>query len=177
MTDINEIERLSAVYAEAMTALSQDVIVLDKSLRTVKEKALPGIKRAVQRAASAKTNLLAAVADSAELFQKPRTKVLHGVKVGIGKSKGKVVMADEELVIKRIRKLLPEEQAELLIRVKERVHKPGVYDLSVDDLKRLGIDIIGTGDQPVAKLMDSDIEKVINALLGDDSEEDDDAES
>lgn len=54
-----------------------------------------------------------------------------------------------------------------MIRTTKSVHKPGVYDLTVADLKRLGITIVGDGDELVVKLAGSDIEKLVDALLDD----------
>lgn len=165
MSDIETIETEALTYANAMNALATEVNALQIAIDDAKRRRLPAIKRLVERAAHSKGRLYKAIAESRALFERPRTQVLHGVKVGYTKAKGKVEIDDEAAVIKRIRRLLPEDQAELLIRTEEHVHKPAVYDLSVDDLKRLGIEVTGSGDQVVIKLLDSDIEKIVDALL------------
>lgn len=168
---LNEIESLARAYADAYAQLGDDVAVLENSIREIKRKMLPRIKRAAEQAAEAKLSLTAAVEASPALFTKPRTRLLHGIKVGFTKQKGTVELGDEAAVIRRIRKLLPEDQAELLIRTEESVHKPSVYDLSVDDLKRLGISITNDSDRVVVKVADSDIEKMVDALLKDEDAE------
>ena len=166
MADIKELEKLCATYAYTVGDLDAGVQALQAAMRTLKQKHLPALKRSAESAAKARTALKDALGESRELFAgKRRSVVLHGVKVGFKKDKGKVEMSDEAAVIARIRKLLPANQAELLIRVEESVHKPAVYDLSVEDLKRLGIEIKDTGDQPVMKLVNSDVEKLVDALL------------
>lgn len=169
MNKQNDIEQLSADYATAMTDLAYEMGVLESAVRALKAKYLPGIKRDAARAAAVKAKLKARIEESPEQFIKPRTLLFHGVKVGFAKSKGTVSWSDEDAVIRRIRERLPKDQVELLIRSKENVHKPAVYDLVAADLKRLGIEITDAGDQVVIKLTDSDIEKIVDALLKDEA--------
>lgn len=164
---MRDIESLSADYAGAIEDLARAVTVLDSAIRTIKAKSLPGIKRAAAKAAAAKAKLKERVDASESLFARPRTRTFHGVKVGFAKNKGSIKWRDEAAVIRRIKKLLPDNQVELLIRTKENVHKQAVYDLSASDLKRLGIQITGAGDQVVIKLMGLDIEKLVDAMLED----------
>ena len=53
----------------------------------------------------------------------------------------------------------------MLIRRTERVHKPGVYDLSAGDLKRLGIQIEADADAPFIKDIEVPIDKLIAGLM------------
>ena len=76
-----------------------------------------------------------------------------------------VTFADEAATINRIRQQLPTAQAELLIKRTEKVHKPGVYDLTAADLKRLGITIDADSDEVVIKPIDGEIDKLVDALL------------
>lgn len=167
MTDLKDIETLTREYADHYQQLAADVEVLETAIRTTKKKMLPSIKRAAARAAAAKEQLKTAIEAAPQLFEKPRTRLFHGIKVGITKKKGRVEWDDEAKVIERIERLLPKDQVELLIRTDKSVHKPGVYDLTVADLKRLGITIVGDGDETVVKVADSDIEKMVDALLDD----------
>ena len=170
MTTLKDIETLTREYADSYQNLASDVEALEAAIRTFKKKSLPGIKRAAGRAAEAKGKLKAAIEASPALFEKPRTRLFHGVKVGIGKKKGRVEWDDEAKVVSRIEKLLPEDQAELLIRTDKSVHKPGVYDLTAADLKRLGITIVGDGDEVVVKVAGSEIEKMVDALFKDEAD-------
>ncbi|MCR6497388.1 hypothetical protein LJB71_14990 [Thermomonas sp. S9] len=74
-------------------------------------------------------------------------------------------------MIERIRRLLPAEQAALLIRVREAVHKPAVYDLTAGDLKRLGIRIEDDCDVVVVKDVAGELDRMLERLLADLSEE------
>ncbi len=165
MKTLEQIERLAEEYAEHRRELAAHLDRLQLELDEVKRRHLPRLRDLAADAAIAGGDLKAAVEESPELFTRPRTRVLHGIKVGFTKGKGKVVWDDEARVIERIRKLLPESQAELLIRVRESVHKPGLYDLTTADLKRLGVRIEDTGDAVVCKPVDSEIDKLVAQLV------------
>lgn len=162
-----QIEAKIKDYAAAAEALAGAKDACEEEIRAVKRKRLPLLRRLADTLHSARDALAAAIEASPEQFVKPRTITLHGVRVGFVKFKGRIEWDDEAAVIARVRKLLPADQAELLIRVKESVHKPGVYDLTAGDLKRLGIRIEGDGDEVVIKDALSDLDRLIEAWLKD----------
>lgn len=163
--DIQTIDTLTAAYATARSALADEVARLQEELEAAKRKRLAAIRARVKAVADRHAELSAALEDASELFKKPRTRTLHGVKVGYQKQPGKVVIDDEEAVIKRIRAQLPEAQADLLIRTRESVDKNAVADLSVADLKRLGIRVTDDSDAIVIKPTDGEVDKLVDALL------------
>lgn len=165
MPTLTEIETLAQRYAESYRQLEAAVQTLEDGARALKRKALPVIRRLAEESASHKSAVLAAITDSRVLFKKPRARLLAGVKVGLQKRRGQVVIDDEEATIRRIRELLPKDQAALVIRVRESVHKPAVYDLTGGDLKRLGIKIDTDTDEAIAKIAGADIESMVDALL------------
>lgn len=165
MTTMNEIEEKTRRYADARDLLAARVQLLHEEIEAARRKAMPAIRKALAAAAEAHDQLHAAVDAAPGLFQRPKTITFAGIRVGFTKQRGKVVIEDEEAVIARIRKLLPEEQAELLIRRREAVHKPAVYDLTAGDLKRLGITVTDDEDAVVIKPVDSEVDKLVAALL------------
>lgn len=172
MTTLSSIETLTGVYANERASLAQLVMRLEDSIETLKRAQIDGIKQALARTTGAQAKLHSAIAENPELFTKPKTLIISGIKVGYIKQKGKVEFDDEAAVIGRIRKLLPKEQAELLIRVREGVHKPAVYDLTAGDLKRLGIRVVDDGEAIVIKPVDDQLDKLLSALLADAMRED-----
>lgn len=171
MNMMQEIEQFAAIYATERDALAALVTDMNDAIEQVKRTHLAAIKQAVQKARQAQADLKAAIEDGKALFDKPRTRTLHGVKVGIIKQRGTVEFDDEAKVIARIRAKLPRDQAELLIRVRESVHKPGVYDLTAGDLKSLGIRITADCDAVVIKSVDSEVDKLVSALLAEEAQE------
>lgn len=167
MGAMEQIESKTKVYADKRAALSALVGDLHTEIETAKRKYITAIKQAVAEAADAYSELHAAIDESRELFDRPRTKTLYGVKVGIQKQRGEVVIDDEERTIELIRKQLPDTQVELLIRTRRYVHKPSCYDLTAADLKRLAIKIENDSDKVIIKPTDGEVDKLVNALLKD----------
>lgn len=168
-----EIEISAKVYAQARGELTDKVAELNEEIEALKRKRMPVIRRKVQVAIEAREELVALVDSGRDLFQRPRTRTFHGIKVGLAKARGKVSWDDAAAVIARIRKLLPD-QAELLIKVTETPRKKALVDLPGADLKRLGVTVAEAGDEVVVKATDTEIDKMVDALLGvasDDGEE------
>lgn len=160
------IETACAEYRDRRDRLRALAADANDAIEAVKRAHLPALRAALAGVAEAESALRDAVQVSpGELWRRSRTRVIHGVKVGWAKARGKVAFDDERKVIDRIRKLLPAEQAALLIRVREAVHKPGVYDLTAGDLRRLGITVEDDCDQVVIRDLASELDRALEALL------------
>lgn len=164
MTTMNDIQARTKAFADARSKLAELVTVLNDGLEQLKRDSLPGIRRAIERAAEKHAELKALLDDSADLFVKPRTVVLHGVKVGFEKGKGRIEFEDAAQVIKLIRRHLPD-QADVLIATKELPVKTALAQLSVKELKAIGCTVDDAGDVVVIRPVDSDVDKLVTALL------------
>jgi hypothetical protein len=164
MATMFEIDRKTQDYSAAHQVLRDRMQELDEQITAIKKKLLPGIRRAVEVASEKKYALKDMIEDSSELFEKPKTRILHGVKVGFQKGKGKLDWDDDELVVKLIKKNFPE-QADMLIKTTEKPRKDGLNGLDVKDLRKIGVTAEDTGDQVVIKPTDSEIDKLVDALL------------
>ena len=170
MTDLKDIETLTREYADEYQELAADVEALESQIRALKKKALPGIKRAAERAAVAKEKLKAAIEAAPQLFEKPRTRLFHGVKVGLNKAVGTIEWSDADRVRTLIERHMPE-KLDVLCKVTYRPLKAAIAQLPAADIKRIGCTIVETGDQVVVKIADSDIEKLVDALFKDEESE------
>lgn len=170
MATLKEIESLTKTYADRRGALAGTVGGLNDELEQVKRKYLARIRREVAAAKDAEANLRSAIEGSPELFTKPRTVTVHGVKVGFQKGKGKVVFEDADQVLKLIKKHLGD-QAELLIVTEEKPNKDAIAQLPAADVKRIACSVVGTGDQVVIKDAAGEVDKLVAALLKEDAEE------
>jgi len=166
MTTLNDIERLTLTYKAARDQLAGRVDALQDEIERIKRRAMPGIKNAVARTKEAEHSLATAIEGAPELFKRPRTVIFNGVKVGLAKGKGEIRYQDADQVLKLIRKHLPD-QADVLIAIKETPVKKALTQLSAAELKRIGVTIRETGDMVVIKPTDSEVDKVVNALLKD----------
>jgi hypothetical protein len=166
MTTLNDIEARAKAYAEQRARLAELVTALDDGLKALKKDHLPGIKRALARAAEKHAELQALIEDAPGLFVKPRTVILHGVKIGYAKAKGVIEVADRARTVALIKRLFPD-QAETLLIVDEKPNKTALAQLQVADLKRLGCTVSDSGDVIVIKAVDSEVDRMVDALLAD----------
>lgn len=175
---LGDIEGHAKNYRGARDLLADRVRQLQDQMEQARRAAEPLIRSALQTAKAAEAELSAAIASNPQHFRKPKTHVFHGVRIGFEKGKGKVQIGDPTKTIALIRKHLDEDQAELLIKVKESPIKSAIAQLAASDLKRIGVEVTDTGEVVVVRPVDSELDKMLDALLKTesvDAEEGDDA--
>lgn len=168
--DLETIEQLAGEYSRRREELSQIVSNMEQDIARIKREYKKVLSVNIAKTAEAHDKLQASIEEGRDLFQKPKSRKFHNIKVGLQKQKGKVVISDEEKTIKRIEDLLPEDQAELLIRITKSVDKQACYNLVAGDLKRLGIQIQDDVDEVLIKPLD--VNKIIDALIRDAGKDD-----
>jgi hypothetical protein len=176
MATLGDIERLTKEYAEWRRDLSEAVLVAEYEIAAIKRRHVVAIKRKVEAVAERQAQLKAAIEASPELFKKPRTMIIDGVKIGFMKEKGKISWDDKDQVVRLIKKHCPE-QADVLIKTVEKPIRDALQQLPAADLKRIGVTIGETGDVVVIKSTDNEIDKLVEALLKGDSKDDADEEA
>lgn len=164
MSTMNEIETRAKAFSEARTKLAEFVAELQAGIDALKRDHLPRVKRALNRAAQLQTELQGLVADAPDSFVKPRTVILHGIKVGFEKGKGAIDFEDADKVVELIEKKLPE-LFDTLVQTTKKPLKTALKNLSVKDLKSIGCTVEETGDQVVVRAVDRDVDKLVTALL------------
>lgn len=170
MTPIEEIQSAAKKYAESREALTEIVAVVNQQLQLVYAEHMKDIRKAVGAVAERGAPLRALIEAHPELFEKPRTQVFHGIKVGFRKGTGGFDWEDESRVVALIKKHFPE-LADVLILVTEKPSKEGLETIDVSDLKRIGVTVENTGDVVVIKPTDSNVDKTVKALLKNSPEE------
>jgi hypothetical protein len=163
MNDLTPIQQHCRLFADAREALSDVVTLLNDQIEALKRKHLADIKRLVARAAERHAALKAGIEAAPELFEKPRTHVFHGIKVGYQKGKGGIEISDEQFTLQRIKDL--HGCSGDYLRVIEKPNKDALAQLPAADLKRLGCTIVDTGDQVVIRPTDTAVDKLVTALL------------
>lgn len=167
---LTDIEELAKVLSTARATLNERVITLQDELTAARNRKLPGIKSAVSATKEAESKLEQAIIAAPGLFTDPRTIVVHGLKVGFAKGRGKIEWADEATVVAKIKKLFPD-QAALLIKTVESVRKKALGALKTDDVKRVGCTVREAGDHVYIAPVDDNVEKLVKRLLKEDTEE------
>lgn len=170
MASMAQIEDAAKRYSAARGILADICGAFNLDLAEAKRRYVGKLKKAVALAKEREAELSGMLEQSAELFVKPKTVVFHGVKVGFQKAKGKLEFDDADQVLKLIRKHFPE-QADILINTQETPAKKALEQLSAAELKRLGITVVESGDQVLIKDTTSEVDKMVEALLKDESED------
>jgi anion-transporting ArsA/GET3 family ATPase len=170
MEDFAEIEKFAKDYATNLNALRTLLDNLNTEVEAITKRKMSGIRIAVIKVKEAKEILREAIDSVRSLFAKPKTRIMHGVKIGLAKGRGKIKWDDKDQVIKLIRKHFPE-QAEILIKTEEEPVRDALNNLSTADLRKLGIIVSDSDDKVVIKSVDSNVDKMVAALLKDDSED------
>ena len=163
--DLTAIEKLTERYADERALLDSLVMELQGTLENVKNARLPKIRKAVAATAASLAHLREALADAPELFDKPKTQIFHGIRVGYRKGKGEVEWNDEALVVARIKEHFGNVGSKAYLVVTERPSKDALKELEPADLRKLGARIEGDGEEVYVKETDGEAEKVVNALL------------
>jgi isocitrate dehydrogenase len=164
MATISEISKAAKEFSDTRKVLRDRVDVLEEGIRALKKRYLPGIRSAVENAKEKQATLHAAIEVSPEHFESPRTTILFGIKFGIEKQKGKIEWDDKGTVVKLIKKYFPDAW-ETYVKVKEDPMKKTLATLSSAELKKLGIQVTETGDAVVIRPADSEVDKLVDALL------------
>ncbi len=168
MATLKEIEELTGKYADARGILCQRVDALERKLYDAKERYLPAIKTALSMTKEVEARLRAAIEESAAIFERPRTQVFHGVKVGYMKSKGSIEWEDADTVVRLIFRHFGD-RADVLTRTTVVPNRQTLAELPAADLKKLGVSVTNDADAVVIKPVDGEVERIVNALLKDES--------
>ena len=161
------IEAAARQFAADRLELCTVVTNLNTSIEALKRHTIPQIKRRVAVAAESHAALEALVDKGRHLFIQPRTVVFHGIKVGLQKGRGGIEWDDDAKVVGLIEKHFTRAQADLLIKTTKKPIKKAIEDLGIADLKKIGCRIEETGDSIIIKPTDSQVDKLVTALLKD----------
>ena len=164
--EIGTIDIAARDYAAAHDKLTDRIRQLEKERSEITRRHLAVIRRLAGDVAEEYAYLKECVEGHPELFEKPRTMIVHGVRVGYRKQPGSITWDSEELVIKRIKNAYPDaaEQA-IFINRKEVPVKGALQTLSAADLKKLGVTVTADCDKIVIESTDSDVDKLVAVLL------------
>lgn len=163
-TTMQQIQEKTAKYAARREALVGALMALREEQSTLERKHYPRLRRLTVQLREMHAELTSLLQAAPELFVKPRSVIVQGIKVGYQKGKGKIDWEDDARVVKLIRRHFPD-QADVLIKTTEKPAKDGLALLAVDELKRLGVTVEDTGDVVFVKPIDTDVDKALKALM------------
>ncbi len=165
---LRAIDELALAHSARRKILLGVLQQLDRDIEALKKKHAKNLARCVELAAETECALRQAVAAVPEAFAKPKTLVLHGIKVGYRKGPGGLDWEDDEDLVRKIERLFPDDdEAARYLIVKKKPSAEALEDLDATTLKRLGVVVVDTGEQVVVKPVESEVEKLVKALLKD----------
>lgn len=164
MSSIENIENLTRSYATARSHLGELLGALEADIIALRRRRIRGIRAALAKAQDAQAAVVKEVSAHPELFVKPRSITVDGIRVGIQKGKGAIEWDDDALVCKLIRRHLADE-AELLIKVTEKPIKGALKNLTVSELRKIGCTVQESGDEVFLKPQDSELDKLMKRIL------------
>lgn len=167
MAEIRDAAQALANVAQklALTAKAQEAELV-AAVTPIAERYRPALDDIAQEQADLLQRLETLVEANPQLFRKPRSIVIDGVRAGYRKEDDVIDWSDEAAVITRIRALLPE-QAQTLIRSSESLVIDAVAQLDAPVLQKLGIRRIAGADKSFVKIGDSDMDRLVKALVAD----------
>lgn len=160
---LREIETATHHYAGKRDDLRAIAGRCKAEVDVIRERYRTEIRAAAADAAVAHDGLVALIGVNRAVFDKPRTRLFSGIKVGLRKTPGRIEFADAKRVLELIRKKLPE-LVERLIRTKEEPNREQIKELEPKQLAAIGASLIATGDEVVVDHASDEIDKLIDAL-------------
>lgn len=134
---INMAEQLGNTSSKMKTLID----AMDSEVNAIRMTYLRKIMPISQEYGDRKQKLEAQIKEHPELFKKPRTVEINGVKFGMKKSSNGLFIEDTDKTLLKIRNLFPEKRKQL-IKVTESVITSALRDLTSAELEALGVDII-----------------------------------
>jgi len=165
-TDWDDLDRLTKAYADRRAVLAGRLTALEQALEAVKRQHLKDVKRHVALTAECELDLRNAIDAAPALFDKPKTRILHGIKIGYRKGVGGLDWDDDADVVAKIEKYFDDlEEAERYLIVKKKPSAEALEALDASTLKKFGVVVVETGEQVIVKAVESDVEKLVKLLL------------
>lgn len=172
MPTITEIRAAAQCLADARRESTTRATALEHALaqaaQPIYQEHRAGIDAAAADEAEAYAELLALVETSPGEFKRPRSLVVDGVKTGYRKEQDSLDFDSEDAVITRILCLEDfDELARALIRTERRLNIEALEALDAGQKRQLGIRTVSGADQPFISFADTDVEKLVKAILAD----------
>lgn len=152
--------RLVAVIQEHIRSEVRRIVLAERQ----------NLRRRVAELDVAREDLAAAIQDHQDLFARPRTHSVEGVKFGLRRAQGKLLVGDPARTVALIRQHLPERD-DLLV-VTERPARRGIRELHPRTLQRIGVTLLPDTEEVVITSATDDLDKLVKVFRVSDDEED-----
>lgn len=163
---LQQITAAARLVSDGINILRERIDARKAEVEAIDRRKLPGIRSAAAHLAEARATLAALIEAHPDAFEKPRTMTISGIKLGLQKQKGKIVIPDKERTVAAIRRHLPD-RADDLVRTKEEPITSALNNLTVAELKKIGCIVTEDTDAILIKSTADALDKIVAALLAD----------
>lgn len=167
---LSELDGLAMNYSKSREKLGEIQTNYEAEVRAIQRRYRISIRNQLIKAVNIQQELKGCIEKHKATFEKPRTRTMHGIKIGYRKQKGKMKWDNPDKVVGRIEKLFPQ-KADLLIDTKKVPSKQALELLDAKDLKKLGVSVVADTDEVVIKDAATELDKLIEQLLETQEEE------
>lgn len=164
------IETACLKHSEARDVLRDEIQGFQDEQEQIRRRRHKSLRDALRRYRETRQRLERNLDKCPHLFKKPKTRILHGLRVGYMKRKGKTIIKHPATTIAAIKAKFKDRVSDL-ISTKETVSKTALAQLTGVDLKRIGVEVTADTDVVVIKGTDSELDKLIKVLTEDDFED------
>lgn len=162
--DMAAIEALTTAYAEEHAALAALLREREEAVTAAARPYLDPIRASASACVAARASLDRAISARPDLFSKPKTLVIDGIRVGRRKAKGRIEIADVDATVRLIKRHLADQVGTLLKTVETPI-KAALSALSARDLKRIGVQVTADSEETVIAATDREVDQLVAALL------------
>jgi hypothetical protein len=157
-------ETLGTAHAASEAVAAALRTELEAATRPIYQRFVQALDKTAADKSVAYAELMQLLDASPQLFVKPRSISVGGVKAGWRKEQDALNWEDEGVVIRRIRALLPDSE-DFLIRTEESLIADGISQLSASDQVKIGVRRIPGIDAPFASIGASEVDTLVKAIL------------
>lgn len=164
MNQFKKIETHAKRYQALLAKLNNTSATIRRKISEATAAHLADLKSTMDEMTGLEKQIKEHLIRNKDLFEKPRTRVIHGLKLGFRKGKGKLIVNDEQKLIERLEKEY-DDNVGVLVRTSKKIVKAGIEKLDAKELKRLGVTMQDADDQVVFDVVEDSMDDLINFLL------------
>lgn len=169
-------EKRAKMLAAQRGILADDLASANAELAALMEKWAEPLKTSAAAVDESERTLIGYIEMAPQMFARPQSVEIDGVRFGLRKGKGRLEYADEAKLIQRIEKQLTRGQRGPVLKITKKVLKGPLAKLSADILKRLGVNVKAAGTEAFVSYPKSKLQKRVDWWLKPPAEEADDEE-
>jgi hypothetical protein len=158
-------EERAKLLATQRSVLAADLSEANAELGALMAKWGEQLKSDAAQVDESERALIGYVEMAPQLFDKPQSIEIDGVRFGLRKGKGRLEYRDEDKLIRRIERELTRHQRLQVLKVTKKVLKGPLAKLPATLLKKLGVNLSAAGTEPFISYPKSNLEKLVEWWL------------